>query len=189
MAGRLSEKDLGLILELREAEVLQDVKSHLIDQRNGIILVTCADGDRFPDIFQHQVRIQADCRNDPRIHTLAWNGGALACAPHSPINKREGDEQVFLDQVRGARELKSIDQVVLDAHAPCGMAGHHHLSIEEVLALQLSAKAEIKRLNSGIRAVCFFPVDYGDKQRTYFLSCQHWKQWAGEHGVPAVAGC
>ena len=189
MPGSLSEKDSKLILELREAGVFQDVDQHLIDQSNGIILVTCSDADRFPEIFSHQVRMQADCRADPRIHTLAWNGGALACAPNSPINKRRGDEQIFLDQVAGARELKSINQVVLGAHWLCGMAAYFHLSLEEVLALQMSAKSEIKRLNRGIQVACFFPIDYGKKQRTYFLSRPHWEEWAGKSGIPAFAGC
>ncbi len=185
--SQISGKDLELISELRDAEVLQSIKGHLIDQQNGVILVTCSDGDRFPEIFQHQIRLQADCRSDPRIHVLAWHGGALACATHSPINRRRDAHNVFLDQIKDARELKSIDTVVLEAHYPCGAACLFDVSLERCLALQIGAKMNVRRLNNGIRVSCFFPVYNGEKQQTFFFSREKWEIWAQKRGIQAIA--
>jgi len=188
MAGQLTGKDRELIRELRKAGVLRDVENNRIDQTNGVILVTCSDADRFCDIFMHQVHMQAGCRPDPRIHVFGWHGGALACAPCSPINRRKHADEVFLDQIADARALKEIDVVALYAHAPCGAAELHAVSLENMLALQMRAKSKIKALNQGIKVVCFFHVDYGKgKQRTYFLSRPSWQQWAEDRGIRAIA--
>jgi hypothetical protein len=185
--SQLSAKDLEFISELKEAEVFQPIKGHLIDQSKGVILVTCSDGDRFPEIFQHQVRLQADCRPDPRIHVLAWHGGALACATCSPVNRRKGAHKVFLDQIKDAREWKNIDTVVLEAHGPCGAAGFFGVSLEQCLALQIGAKKNVRRLNKGIQVSCFFPVFDGEKQKTFFFSREKWEPWAQKRGIRAIA--
>ncbi len=187
MAGLLAA-DRAFIEKLRKAGVFLDVENHLIDQTAGVILVTCSDADRFCDIFMHQIYMQSGCRPDPRIHVLAWHGGALACAPCSPINRRKHADDVFLDQIIDARALKGINVVALYAHAPCGAAGHHGVSLERVIALQVRAKRRIKALNEGVMVVCFFHVDYGNgKQRTYFLCREKWEQWAEAHGIQAIA--
>lgn len=181
MAGELLKQECELVAELRSEGVLRDVDGHLLDQKDGVILITCSDGDRFFDIFQHQCRMQAEHRQglDPRTHVFAWHGGALACAPCSPINKRDEDHLVFLNQITAARNMKQIDIVALYAHAPCGAACASGISLEESLLLQMQAKAEIKNLNRGIKVACFFAVDYdGCKKRTYFLSRENWEHWA-----------
>jgi hypothetical protein len=188
MTGQLSRQSKEVISILRKEEVLQDVEGHRLDQSEGVILVTCADGDRYFDVFQNQVLMQASHRTDPRIHALSWHGGALACAPCSPINRRKHADLVFLDQVADARKLKNINLVALYAHAPCGAAGLCGLSLEETVALQVRAKKKIKTLNQGVQVGCFFHVDYGEsKQRTYFLSRERWEKWAGMNHVQAIA--
>ena len=186
--GSLSNKDRELIRELRAAGVLQDIDDHLIDQTKGAILVTCSDGDQFCDIFTKQVHMQAGCRSDPRIHVFGWHGGALACAPCSPINRRKHADGVFVDQIADARTLKEIDLVVLYAHAPCGAAGLYNVGLEQVIALQIRAKMKIKTLNEGISIVCCFHVDHGNGQkRSYFLSRPDWEKWAEQRGIQAIA--
>jgi hypothetical protein len=69
------------------------------------------------------------------------------------------------------------------------MATRFHLAIEEVLALLVAAKDEIKLYNPGMKVACFFPVDFGTKQRTFFFSRRDWKIWADRHGVIYHAGC
>lgn len=185
--AKLSGEDRELIRTLRAAGVLRDVDEHRLDQRNGVILVTCADGDQFYDIFRYQCGTQAEQRSDPRIHSLAWNGGALACAPCSPINKRKHADDIFLDQIADARQLKSIDTVALYAHAPCGAAGINHINLLTVIALQMRAKAKVKTLNQGVTVACFFHVDYGNgTKRTYFLSREQWEWWAEANDVQTI---
>jgi hypothetical protein len=184
MAGQLSRKDHALVKQLRQADVLQDVEEGRLDQRNGVILVACADGDRFPDVFRYQCKMQAGYRPAPRVHTLAWHGGAIACAPCSPVNKGKYAEEVFLKQITAARELKDIDVVALYAHAPCSAAAKNNVPLTTVIALQLRAKAKIKAMNPGIDVACFFHVDYGDGvQRTYFLCHAQWEAWAKANNI------
>ncbi len=180
MAGQLSREDLTFIKELRKAGVLQNVEGHRLDQRNGIISVNCADGDRFYDIVQYQAKMQAGQRLDldPRIHSLSWHGGALACAPDSPVNKRKLAYEVFLDQITDARAIKDINVVALGAHGPCGAAALCGINLPRSIRLHVRAKTKIKMLNKGIEVACFFHVDYGnDKKRTYFLSRERWEKW------------
>jgi hypothetical protein len=132
--------------------------------------------------------MQAGCRSDPRIHVFGWHGGALACAPGSPINRHKQAHNVFLNQIADARALKQIDVVVLYAHAPCGAAGLHGVSLTRAFELSISAKIKIKTLNEGIKVVCCFHVDHGNgKKRSYFLSRLDWERWAGQRGIQAVS--
>lgn len=188
MGAQLSSEDRDLIRELRAAGVLRDIDNYRVDQTQGAILVTCSDGDQFCDIFTNQVHMQAGCRSDPRIHVFGWHGGALACAPCSPINRQKHADVVFLDQIADARVLKEIDVVVLYAHAPCGAAALHGVGLTQAFALQIRAKIEIKTLNEGINVVCCFHVDHGnDKKRSYFLSRPDWERWAEQRGIQAIA--
>jgi hypothetical protein len=186
MTGKLSPKDRELVKQLRQAEVLQDVDDHRLNQRNGVILVACADGDRFPDVFRYQCKTQAGYRADPRVHALTWRGGAIACAPCSPVNKRKHADAVFLDQIADARALKDIDVVALYAHIPCSAAAKNNVSLTTAIALQIRAKAKIKAMNHGIDVACFFHVDYGGVKRTYFLCRAKWEAWAAENNIPSI---
>ncbi len=184
MIGKLSPKDRELVKQLRQAEVFQDVDEHRLNQRNGVILVACADGDRFPDVFRYQCKMQAGHRADPRVHALTWHGGAIACAPCSPVNKRKHADAVFLDQIADARALKDIDVVALYAHIPCSAAAKNNVSLTTAIALQMRAKAKIKAMNHGIDVACFFHVDYGGGvKRTYFLCRAKWEAWATENNI------
>jgi hypothetical protein len=193
MTGQLSHQDLGIIASLREAEVLQNVEANRLDQTNGVILVACPDGDRFPDMFEHQALMQRGHRSVLRIHPLNMHGGALACAPCSPVNTHRRADEIFLGQITDARALKKIDVVALYTHAPCGAAGLHGVRLSTVLAHHMRAKRKIKARNEGIQVACFFHVDYGRdslgkvKQRTYFFSREHWEVWAGRNAVAALA--
>ncbi len=180
---KLSIEDRNLVRKLRMDGVLDDAKGHFLDQNNGIILVTCSDGDQFFDIFEHQAQMQAGQQPaDPRIHTFGWHGGALACAPCSPINERKKADLVFLDQIKAARKMKNIDMVALYTHAPCGAASGNGVNLVKAFALQAGAKVKIKTLNRGIKVACFFHVDYGNGvKRTYFFSRRKWDAWAREN--------
>jgi hypothetical protein len=191
MAGHLSEADRVLIQQLREAEVLQDIDRHQLDLRQGVILITCSDGHRFPNIFNHQSSLMLEAGVEPIIHTLSWHGGALACAPCSPINRRKDDHKVFLEQVSDAIKLKGIYTILSHAHAPCGAAGLHGVDLTLEIALHMRAKDMMKKLENTfskeIKVVPHFDVDYGEgKQRTYYLCRTKWGIWANEHGVKAI---
>jgi hypothetical protein len=188
----LTKAEFSLIRDLHESGVLQDVKTHLIDQEQGAIIVTCSDGDQFYDIFNQHVAWQAGQRpNNPRVHVLANHGGPFAYAPCSPIHRVRHTDKVLVPQIADARAMKGINTVVLHGHAKCGAANLANTSIEQCIALQMRAKANIKTLNHGIVVVPFFQVDYGSwkngEKHSYFFSRPDWEVWAHKHGVPAIA--
>ncbi len=184
----LTKQDYELIRELRQADVFCDIASYRLDQANGAILIVCSDGDQFSDVFHHQEKLQLNGhRVRPRVHTFAWHGGALACVPCSPINEEEDDHLVFLRQIGAGRAMKDIHVVIARAHAPCGAARKNNVSLTEAISLQFKAKQQIKTLNHGVTAACFFDVDYGSRKRTYFVSKKNWVAWTKEHGIPSVA--
>lgn len=173
---RLTREDRETIREFRTRGILQDVEAHRLDQKEGVILVTCGDGDRFFDIFNYQVRMQAGHRVHPRIHLLSWNGGPLTLAENSPVNHIPGASDVFLKHVEDAHRLKTIHSVALKAHAPCGAAYGASLSFRRVVELLFSAKYRVKKCTPpGTTVACFLHVDYGDMlRRTYYIDHKGW---------------
>ncbi|MBI2050413.1 MAG: hypothetical protein HYT31_01230 [Parcubacteria group bacterium] len=174
----LSENDVAIVRSLRDAGVLQDVESHRLDQSNGVILVTCPDGDHFVDIFSHQLRMQEGQCSDPRIHPLGWHGGAIRLVAGSPANKHPGEHQIFLEEIRDARGLKGINTVALYSHAQCGKASACGVDFLQLMMLHMQAKAAVKAMNSGISVACFLHVTYPTgTRRTYFVSRPDWDRW------------
>lgn len=174
----LSLNDVAIVRALRHANALQDIAGHRLDQRDGIILVTCPDGDHFFDIFNRQLEMQEDQCGDKRIHTFGWHGGALRLAPHSPANRRPDEHQIFLEEIRDAREIKGINTVALYNHAQCGKAGACNIDFLQLMRLHMQAKTAVKAMNDGISVACFLHVTYPDKRRrTYFVSRPEWDQW------------
>ena len=68
----LAESDRKQIRFFRDqVGVLLDVSPHLIDQRNGVIVVACSDGDQMPDVFKHHEKFCSHHREHSRIHLFA----------------------------------------------------------------------------------------------------------------------
>jgi hypothetical protein len=184
----LTRHERAVIDEWKKFGVLQNVADHILDQKNGVILITCSDADQFDDVFRHQCGMQTTQREKPRIHTFAWHGGPLACAPCSRIcGKRKHAHLIFLDQISDAHHMKEISVVASRAHAPCGAVRMNQIAIEEEMAIHMRAKQQMKTLNEGITVAPFLDVDYGDRKRTYFIFRERWEAWADEHNIPSVA--
>lgn len=174
----ISVGDAKIVTDLRKANVLQDVAGHLLDQSQGVILVTCSDGDHFYDIFSHQLEMQKGQCQDKRIHTLAWNGGAIRLTPNSPANRYSDEHRIFLEEIRDARDLKGIHTVALNNHAQCGKAETCDIDFLRLMRLHMQAKAAIKAMNEGISVACFLHITHPDRRRrTYFVSRPDWDQW------------
>lgn len=174
--GHLNDSDREYLKDLRSKNILVDIDSHLLDQREGVIMIACADGDQMPDVFKKQSEYLLEQRKTPRIHTLALNGGALVVPADSPLNSELPKGAVIIDDIKGAMLLKGIKTVVLYAHAPCGAAGLCRLNAGEVIEFLIKAKEELKRVFLEIKVVCFFHVDWGDHKRTYFISATKWRK-------------
>lgn len=175
MATPLTDADQRLLSELRVFGVLQDVDEHRLSQEEGVILFTCGDGDQMPDIWRFQTSLMQNQRPNLRIHVIAVNGGALLLAKDSPLSQDE-ERRFLLSQIAGAKQLKHINTVALNAHAPCGMAGLLDLDAERVIDLLKGAGASVREEFPDMQVACFLQVDNG-RQRTYFVSGPRLKEW------------
>lgn len=182
--GTLTRADHAIKMRLRKAGVLGDLDGNRLDLRQGVIMVTCADGDQLYDIFAHKALAVMQQRSDARIHTLALNGGALLLAEDSPLSRTNNEGTVLMEHIRGAMKLKGMRTVALYAHAPCGAATkmvHPPLRLDQVVALLIRAKTRVKSLGDGIKVACFLHVDNGTGKRTYHVSRDAWTSWAAEN--------
>lgn len=177
----LSPADREMVKSLRDDfGIFEDVESHRLDQHNGVIMMTCADGDQIADIFRYQAAQTAEQSGRSRVHTFALNGGALLISPSSPLvaGKPFIPEYLVEDQIRGAIQLKGIETLALYAHAPCGMAHSTHMSLTDVVSHLFEAKRFVKSRIPGLKVACFIHVDKGEgNKRTYFVSRQKWEEW------------
>ena len=176
----LSQTDREIVATMREFGVLADIDGHRVDQRNGVIMLPCSDGDQFPDVFRHQLRLTLAHRVSPRIHPISMNGGALVIPRDSPLKGALPIGEVMLDQIWQAMQLKGITTVVLYAHAPCGMAATYDMNFAEVVATLFQAKMAVREEHPDAKIICFAHVDAGDKKRTYFVSRERWAGWCAK---------
>lgn len=101
----------------------------------------------------------------------------MLLASGSPLNTWLREDEILLQHIAIARQLKEIDTVVLYAHAPCGAATLHQLSFIHVLETLRRAKIRLKTVDDKIKVACFCHIDYGhDKKRTYFFSTEAFKR-------------
>ena len=176
MQLELTGRDRKLFRHLQESGIFQAVDKHRIDQKDGVIIVPCADGDQMPDIFSHQIKLSVGAQPYPRIHPLSLNGGSLLIPYSSPLNKDDGEDRILLKHIRQAKHMKGFNTVVLYAHAPCGAAKNYELNLVTMLDILAEAKDRIKKEIPRMKVPCFFHIDHGDSiKRTYFVSRKHWR--------------
>ena len=175
----LGRDKVHFLEKFREARVLEDVNGNRLNTSNGVILVTCADGDQLGDIFTLQRGMT------PRIHTLALNGGGLILPSLSPANTTIGTSQtgqlvrlgdVYMEQISSAQELKGINLVALHVHFPCGIARLHSIGPCRLMELLVEAKTRIKtEMPDDMKVAAYLHVAWPDgRKRTYFVSREKW---------------
>ncbi len=176
---RLSEEDLEKIKELRKFGILADVNGHHLNQKNGVIMISCADGHQMYDIFGHQLKMQEGHCQDLCVHTLAWNGGALRIPQYSPANKKDRTTHLdVIDDIRDSIKIKNIHTIALYVHAPCGKAHACGINFIEMIGLLIDAKIRIKKEVDNIYVACFIHIDFNNnRKRTYFISRKKWIEW------------
>lgn len=174
----LSYEDFGFICRLKELEILVDVEEYRLDQTNGVVLVSCGDADQMPDIFRHQMKMQNGQRENPRVHTLTWNGGAARLPKDSPMNEPGLLSDItFMKEIADAVWLKNIKTIALYIHTPCGKTANCRMSFQDSIHLVIKAKLRIKNEIPDIRVACFCHVDYGDRKKTKFVSRQQYEKY------------
>ncbi len=184
----LSHDERTEIKDLRDAGVFQEINTALLENmRSGTIFIPCADGHHFGDLFTYHTQICGH-KDEQLHHPLSLNGGALLIPNESPLLRREDgsrrhDDAVLLENLVGAIQLKQPKAVILYAHAPCGMARLHRLSIHNECALLFTAKDRIRNATKDLDVPdlrVWFHVYDSDKTvpyATYHLNRGSWSAY------------
>ncbi len=186
MIKHLYPQDYAQIRNFRKIGVLRDVEEQELDLENGLVMVTCADGDRFFDAFNYKAKLlkTSEIVNKPRIHVLTRNGGALrlinnicpeygdnlTLAINEPGSTMAND---LLFEIKESLSLKRMKQVALYIHMPCGKATSHNIFPAQALhGLALANRRIIFHIPK-IKVTTYCHVDYcqfeSGKEKTYFV--------------------
>lgn len=175
----ISVGDLDVIQQLRKPEVgspvLQSLKGHRLDQRNGMVLISCGDGDQAYDMFTRKVSLQSDHREHPRIQLYCDNGAPSRLPHNSPASPAVSTYALeLLNGMKFVMEQKGMETVALCSHVPCVHAQFHGLSVLDLLTLMVAAKDRIREHCAPFAKsiACFLHIDYkGEKgKKTYFVN-------------------
>lgn len=176
--GSISYGDEKIIADLRRTNVLQDPVGHLLDLKNGSILVTCSDADYFFSILCRQLKMILGQRHNARIHPLCMNGGPIRLVPNSPANKRPDEHLFYQGEILDAMKMKGIKTIALVVHAPCGKAAACNIDLLYLLKLLVQAKLIVKKMDGDVVVVCYIHVAFPNKdEHTYFFSRPDWEEW------------
>ncbi|MDA1038621.1 MAG: hypothetical protein O2877_02955 [bacterium] len=177
MALTLTDGDRQLIEALKEANVLQNIDPTKIELSDGAIVVTCSDCDQAPDINRHLHDLAVRYRDGERFHTFRLNGGPILIPDGSPAS-RYGEDKVLVEHIRDGVSMKGLKRVILEAHAPCGMAKAVDQDLTQVIDLMLNGKTKLKEQIPEIETVfCMLHIDFGNKKRSYNITRHDWTNW------------
>lgn len=177
----LTRQDEEIIAAAWKAGVLCKLDGNRINDEAGTILLGCADGDRFHNLFTHHCRVTGWNRH----HPLSLNGGPLLISTKSPIPHAKNDGNVYMRHLRGAMQLKGMHIVVPCGHAPCGVAYSCSLDALDVFRLLIEGKLRIKKEFEGadIKVMVFIHVAYtATRERTYFVDRKAAEEFLHNHG-------
>lgn len=195
--ARLSQEDQDILSKLREGGVLREIQPAMMPKHTGTIHVPCSDGERIRDMLSHHWDTCDGGRNCH--HTPALNGGPLLIPLYSPVRRYTRDDidpqavellgpddlredRVLLYHARKGCQIKGVGTVVLEGHAPCGMAYTAGLNVLEVLELLFEAKQVVRTFIPNKTVMCKLHVEYHEnKLRTYFLNRRTWQEWCDEN--------
>lgn len=171
MVVRLSAEELGLVRALREFGALEAIEGHKVPDSERVLICMCGDGHQAEDFLTHNGH--CGCGSLVR-HLVAVNGGATRIRANGEV-----ETEYLLGQIAGARELKQINTIILEAHAPCGMAIRDGLDVRGVFQALLGAKQIVREANQEANqkavVIAFFHIAYYDDlnevvRRTYFVN-------------------
>jgi hypothetical protein len=165
----LTEADLNYARMLRVTNALADIDSANMDLSTGVIAVMCCDGHQMEDRHEYLTAMLKANGSPSVIHKITRHGGALRLAENSPLNKRgRTTDADLLDEIAEAAEMKNIGTVLLEAHAPCGMAAMHHLSLKAVVELLFAGKMRARAEMPDLTFATILHMDWGGGQKRYY---------------------
>ncbi len=179
----LSTEEMACVRALRNLGALKEVSLEKLFGVCRSAMIVCPDGHQLPELYEHHAKI-CQGEEEPMHHPLALNGGAMLLAQESPLLiQKDGtyvpDGEVLLRHLEMAIKLKQPQAVILYAHAPCGMARTHGLTIDQQVDLLIRGKRRVREYVEplGIRDVrawlhiCYEP----DRRRTYHVERRTWE--------------
>lgn len=173
--GTLSFFDRQTIETLRNAGVFEDINAHRINMRNGVIIIRCPDCDQKDDAEGHDRQLALVNGGRDRLHLLLHHGGAAVAALGSQLYPGFDIPGYLAVQIREAENLKRINTILLEVHAPCGKGEDAGLNIVQLIMYMMMGKPMIKAVDPSNEVVCRVHVDYADgRKRTYFISRNKW---------------
>lgn len=172
--GFLQPFDREAVNILRTAGVLENVDAHRINMNNGVIVVRCPDCDQKDDAEGHDRQLALVNGGRDRLHPLLHHGGAAVAAPGSQLYPGFNIPGYLAVQIREAENLKRINTILLEVHAPCGKGSDAGLNIVQLIMFMMMGKPMVKAVDPSNEVVCRVHVDYGGRKRTYFISRNKW---------------
>lgn len=172
------------VAELKSKDVLRWIdRDRLPKHEEGWVLVPCADGHRFRNLFEYHLRT---CGRGPCHHPLTTLGGILPLGTNSPLAvTRRGfrADEVLIDNIEASLELKELRNVAAYTHFPCGAAHKAKLTAEEQFELfataveNLRARLSKDHVLNGSRVLGFCHLDLGgDLFETYFADVRLYRR-------------
>ena len=159
----LGKTDLAFLEAVKDAGIVEAIKPELIDEPDGLVLITCGDCDHFPNLYNWLCKMYTT-----RIHLLVLNGGGLLLPSKSRVNGL-CEDAVLIQHAKAAMEMKGIRSAIFSAHYPCGAAAERGINLQNVCRYIALGKKRLKRSIRSLKKVysCLH-IDYGDdKQKTY----------------------
>lgn len=167
--AEFNQQQYADILALRSSKVLTEVVPAGLDPKAVMVAISCSDGHRIKDIFNHHCREQK-CN----IHLLALNGGAMLLSEACPANSEFPWYRGLSAMIIQSCDIKSTNLVAVGSHWPCAVAKKYDLSVDDVLNLTLHGRLEIKRLRPNLKVYAFFHVVHADgRHRSYTVNHKH----------------
>lgn len=177
MATSGSAIDFATLAKLREHGVLNDVVPERCRHDNGLVMVSCSDGDQFSELFDHHRRL---LKLD-RLHPLAWNGGGLRLDINSILGQRRNSAEVLFDDIVDARKLKTMDTIELWTHYPCGAAGLAGMNVLDIIQSIIHAKQFLRQrfgADDPVRVIPLCHVAWANhKKRSYFIDIDRYRSF------------
>lgn len=174
----LSPEDARSITILERAGVLQAHDGSKLETGNGIILITCSDGDKILEFLEHIEELIREGGGKFRPHIFAGHGGAMLIAEDCPLYRRTHADEFLLEQIADAHEMKQINTVILMIHAPCGAAKKGNIDVVQELAYLVRAKKRVKEVMPQLNVSSFIDVHFADgKKKIMFVSSDAFDTW------------
>jgi hypothetical protein len=195
-----SDADIQYGIELLEAGALEIMEPLKIDESHGVILGSCPDGRRFPEIFLHHLQ---EChthyrRLDHCIHPIISPGGGASFSDQSPLGRiKTGDSEVLnwlqdlghivspelpsyqfnLWKMEFAIKNLDINTFADYIHWPCKAALDLGLTLKDLIRYQWLSKQLVRSRWEKLTISCFVHFHYGMWKRGPYKGTQCFKTW------------